>query len=377
MKDTAKHSKIERPSFRSAVVIALLTLGWLFGGMAELSKAAGPMLVTYGISPMSAEPVLDGKLDDACWKTVPEIPKFFGFRVEPPFEVPPEIKTMAKIGAAQDALFVGIYCYETNMAALRVNHTKRDDGSLWEDDCVELYFSPDNNPETLRKFTINSVGNVNDFLKNDITWNAAGWAVATAAHPDGWSVEVRIPWSDLGHKPREMEVWRFSVIRFAWTGSPKGESIYQGAVTAPGMYDHWRGRERMGYMVFSDRWAPMLDSVPLTLVQGAGPEWRLPTTAGVLTYADYGYELRNRQAAVRLLARECRNNLWRMIDKSLQEKVIKLESALDEASKQIPAQGSVSFDAWTTGLRQLDELEKQFNELRMQMVYDRLLDQRE
>lgn len=137
-------------------------------------------------------PVLDGKLDDALWQSAPWATEFrqsegFGRESE---------KT--KVWAYYDAtyLYVAFDCTESKMQALQLDSRKRDH-LQWRDNSVEFVLRPDMKSEDYYQFIVNADGSVFDGKGKvhvyDVTFEAK-----TSKREDGYSVEIAIPWSELG-----------------------------------------------------------------------------------------------------------------------------------------------------------------------------------
>lgn len=190
---------------------ALLPLGLL---------QAAPVLTLHTVAPIVA-PVLDGKLDDACWQELPRVTTFYSFFATSPR--PAGSKTDFQVGYADKGVYLAIRFYEPNMDKLKAAITQRGDGNLWQDDSAEIYFDPAGTAVGFRKFVINSLGTQAgtfqlDGANVDSTWNPDGWQVAVSKDATGWYAELFFPYSVLGRTPKPGDLWRFAICRFAYTG---------------------------------------------------------------------------------------------------------------------------------------------------------------
>lgn len=85
------------------------------------------------------------------------------------------------------------------------------DGALWQDDAVEVFLKPQGSADYYQVI-VNAHGDVADCRGRDAAWNARVEAAAGSA--DGrWTVEVRVPWEDLGGPPQPGDVWRVNFAR--------------------------------------------------------------------------------------------------------------------------------------------------------------------
>lgn len=84
---------------------------------------------------------------------------------------------------------------------LRASATKRD-GSVWEDDSVELVVQGDD-PDRIAHFIVNPIGTIYDSLsprtgKTDVKWNCEGVKAASTVRAGWWELEMSVPLSAIG-----------------------------------------------------------------------------------------------------------------------------------------------------------------------------------
>jgi hypothetical protein len=142
------------------------------------------------------KPVLDGKLDDACWKLAPPatLRKFVG-NAENACTYPTEVRALFTL----DGVYFGLRMTEPLPQELKTDLTARDDGMMWHQDCVELYL--DVTGQNLGKFyqlILTARPAVMDLKDGDPAWNCAGLVTAVHRGTDFWSMEVFIPFASLG-----------------------------------------------------------------------------------------------------------------------------------------------------------------------------------
>lgn len=167
---------------------------------------------TYEVFALQQAAVLDGKLDEAAWRRVPEAT---GFYVLGGREFALCKQTFFRAGWTDDSLYLAVRCFEPDPG--KMNASGGDEGQLWLDDSVELFFKPHDSDEYFH-LAANSVG---------ARWNGVGmgnprplwaWGAKAQVGPDNWSLEARIPFSVLKRTPSEGETWRVSVARNINTG---------------------------------------------------------------------------------------------------------------------------------------------------------------
>lgn len=158
-------------------------------------------------------PLLDGKLDDECWKILPSAKCFFiiggnEFAMTKP--------SFFKVGWDNENFYFAFFAEEPETNKIVA---KRPDGdkSLWMEDSVELFLIPPG--LNCWQFIINAKGS---------RWNGDGftgatlplenWEAKTFIGENFWSIEVKIPFKILGKVPQNDEKWKINVGRNNITG---------------------------------------------------------------------------------------------------------------------------------------------------------------
>jgi hypothetical protein len=169
--------------------------------------------------------VLDGKLDDACWKQAVSIDRFASFWTKTP-----RTGTKAYLLWDDDALY---YAATMTDAEMRSYGAVRND-SLWDGDVFELFFKPSAEKPEYYEFQSNPKS-----IVFEAAWPERGRdygdlrklpelgsksVVAVDGSLDqpgdqdkGWTVEARIPWSAFaltGGKPKAGDSWLFALCRY-------------------------------------------------------------------------------------------------------------------------------------------------------------------
>jgi hypothetical protein len=180
-------------------------------------------------------PVLDGKLDDRCWRQAAVIDHFAAFWLNPK---EPRHGMFAYLVWDEDALY---YAGSMSDAELRSFGTKRND-TLWDGDVFELFLKPSAERPEYYEFQANPKAVVFEmaFAKRPdgpVDFAAAaplgsraqvaleGTLDQPGDRDQGWTVEGRIPWSAFaptGGKPKPGDEWHFAICRY--DHGPKGTS---------------------------------------------------------------------------------------------------------------------------------------------------------
>ena len=157
------------------------------------------------VSPTAQPPAIDGRLDDPCWATAALAD---GFRLNDSGALAGQ-QTTARVTCDDRNLYLGIECLEATPARMKAAVLK-DGGSVWEDDCVEVFLDTRHDRATCYQVVANSRG---------VNWSgahciAASWkpqvVSATMVGSDRWFAEIAIPLRDLDARS---PVWGFNIGR--------------------------------------------------------------------------------------------------------------------------------------------------------------------
>ncbi|MCK5801944.1 MAG: family 20 glycosylhydrolase, partial [Lentisphaeria bacterium] len=161
-------------------------------------------------------PTLDGDLDDSAWRGAAKLEGFVRYGSG---EFAKD-STIAFVTYDSRALYIAARLTSSAMDKLRSDETARD-ADVWRDDCLEIFVDSGHTHREWRQFVTNSVGARFDARMpggkegRGKDWNAAGWEVKGAKGADAWTVEMKLPFSDLGGAPKPGDVWGFNVCREA------------------------------------------------------------------------------------------------------------------------------------------------------------------
>jgi hypothetical protein len=134
-------------------------------------------------------------------------------QVEPVEGAPASQRTEVRILYDDQAIYVGAMLYDTGPLATVL---ARRDASMSESDAFVVLFDSYHDHQTAYRFATNPSGMVHDQIvtsgRNDSSWDPV-WEVATEIVEGGWSVEMRIPFSQLRFSPEEEQVWGLQLER--------------------------------------------------------------------------------------------------------------------------------------------------------------------
>jgi len=159
-------------------------------------KRVAPVIQAVSVD---APPVIDGKLDDACWEKASRLEGFFAPDVD---QAPPE-ETIGLLCVGEEAIYCAIICKDRTPGDIRAQETRRN-GEIWEDDFVELCLDPWHQHEDAYHFRVTARGTQHEEIPGGsatkIEWRG-DWSAATARTDDGWVCELAIPFSILRYPP--------------------------------------------------------------------------------------------------------------------------------------------------------------------------------
>ncbi|MDH3816264.1 MAG: carbohydrate binding family 9 domain-containing protein [Acidobacteriota bacterium] len=167
-------------------------------------------------APLLAEnPVIDGILDDAVWKTAEEVSDFVQF--QPEFGVASPFKTVVLVGYTSETLYVAFQNFDPELSKIAAAVTARD-GDLKRDDSVTVLIDTNHDRRTGYYFATNLLGVQTDGKIGDNgrvvddRWDAA-WECASSRTDDGWTTEFAIPLKMLRFAGGEDASWGINFFR--------------------------------------------------------------------------------------------------------------------------------------------------------------------
>jgi hypothetical protein len=183
----------------------------------------------------TAEPIkLDGRLDEALWKaTTPAT----GFTQNDPQDGSPATEpTEVWVAYDDHALYVAAFCHDSEPSKIRKRLGRRD--TQTDSDWFGVAVDPYNDKRSGYVFYANPAGAITDAaLSNDAnqddSWDGV-WENKSAVTPEGWTIEIRIPFNQIRFPKKDEYVWGINFRRmirrrnemstFNW--SPKSEPTF-------------------------------------------------------------------------------------------------------------------------------------------------------
>lgn len=151
-----------------------------------------------GVRPLVAKkvpeaPTVDGKLDDKVWEKAVETT--YRRHIKNGEDTEPRHPTWVKAVWTADGVTFGFRCTEPNPDKLKMDNTSRDDGTLWFQDCVEIFLEPSGKGGgPVVQLLISAGGGLFDAWGDKGTaWTCEGLKFAKAIGDGFWSLEVYVP----------------------------------------------------------------------------------------------------------------------------------------------------------------------------------------
>lgn len=183
-----------------------------WGFSQETSKSIPKRIYTTNVLQGEA-PKIDGIIDDESWNSVEWASDFIENR--PDENTPPTEQTKFKIMYDAKFLYVAIRALDKNPKKI-VKRLSRRDG--FDGDWVEINIDSYHDLRSGFSFTVTAAGVKGDeFISNngnnwDGSWNPI-WYTKTSVDSEGWSAEMKIPFSQLRFGKSDEQIWGLQVQR--------------------------------------------------------------------------------------------------------------------------------------------------------------------
>ncbi|MGY8915253.1 MAG: sugar-binding protein, partial [Flavobacteriales bacterium] len=158
-------------------------------------------------------PVVDGLLDDAAWNETEWAGDFIEWR--PDENNPPTFGTRFKIVYDAKNLYIGIQAFDKAPDSIEKRLSRRDG---FQGDIVEVNIDSYLDKRTGFSFSVSAAGVKGDeFISDngnnwDSSWNPI-WYTKTNIDGEGWTAELKIPFSQLRFGKSQEQVWGLQVQR--------------------------------------------------------------------------------------------------------------------------------------------------------------------
>lgn len=173
---------------------------------------------------LTGKVTIDGILSEKVWDR-PGFDEFF--QQEPVQGEKPTQRTEIWLAYDDEAIYFAARYYDSCPDSILARLVRRD--FVWGDpsDGTVLYLDSYGDKRSGYFFYVNAAGTLadglleNDSKQTDLTWDAV-WEGVPHIDKNGWSVEMRIPFSQLRFKKSDVQVWGVNVERYI---SRKAETV--------------------------------------------------------------------------------------------------------------------------------------------------------
>ena len=185
-----------------------MTVRAALAGVAILA-AAGPRA---GVA--AQEIRVDGRLDEAAWSEATVVSDFV--QGEPVEGAAPGESTEVRLLFGPDAIYVGARMTEAGGRIARQLVRRDETGQA---DWFEVSFDPNRDRRTGYQFRVTAAGVQRDAYlfddnQDDDSWDAV-WESEAVVDGDGWTAEMRIPWSQIRYEPGSApQTWGVNFTRW-------------------------------------------------------------------------------------------------------------------------------------------------------------------
>jgi hypothetical protein len=160
-------------------------------------------------------PVIDGRLSEEAWSHA-EVADRFTQR-DPDEGQPATEKTEVRVMYDADALYIGARMHDSDPAGITRRLSNRDTSDN-DADRLMVFLDPRRDRRTGVEFWVSAAGVQRDVAisndtNEDASWDAV-WSSAIAFDDQGWSAELRIPFSQLRFNAGDVQTWGLNVGRF-------------------------------------------------------------------------------------------------------------------------------------------------------------------
>ncbi|MDR9456165.1 MAG: DUF5916 domain-containing protein [Salegentibacter sp.] len=169
---------------------------------------------TYEITRISDAPIIDGKLDDEVYQSLPIASDFLMFEPGDGDPIPEAYATDVKVAYNDEAIFIAAYMRSGEPEKTVKQFTQRDNVGLSEFFLVDI--NPYDDGENQTRFIVTTSGAIIDGKANgdneDYTFNTV-WEAEVSHDDTGWYAEIKIPYSALRFPKKKIQSWAIQFSR--------------------------------------------------------------------------------------------------------------------------------------------------------------------
>ena len=160
-------------------------------------------------------PKIDGNLDDDAWKNIPIAKDFIEFRPNNGKAEDADFKSEVKIAYDDTGIYVSAMLYDKEPSKISKELTERD--NIGNDDFFVLFLNGYNDKQQSLELFVTAAGvqadsKITNENGEDFSWNGI-WYSAAKIVENGWTVEMKIPFSELRFPKSEVQNWGLNFFR--------------------------------------------------------------------------------------------------------------------------------------------------------------------
>ena len=193
-----------------ALVVAFAVSSAARAAEQQTSHPAAPVLqVVRAASPIT----IDGDLSEDVWRIAPPATEFI--QTDPDEGKPATERTEVRVAYDASAIYVSARLHDREAVKISRQLSRRDQDA--QADWFSVYLDPHHDHLTGAVFRVSAAGVQADAIifndsHLDESWDAV-WTSAVTVDETGWSVEMRIPWSQLRFPRAERHTFGINVLR--------------------------------------------------------------------------------------------------------------------------------------------------------------------
>jgi len=197
--------------FDLVFIFILLVSGPLLAEKGEINKK------TLFVSRLNqAKPVIDGHLNDGCWKSG----RFRSdlIQLRPVEGNSPSEKTEFCINYDENNIYIAVKAFDSRPDSIEALVVRRDDMGVTNSDYIFVMFDSHFDGRTAYEFGINAAGSREDVFfsedanRMDVNWDPV-WEAESSITEYGWCTEMCIPFTALRFSKAENQKWGFNFYR--------------------------------------------------------------------------------------------------------------------------------------------------------------------
>ena len=204
---------------RSIALLAALAALSPFAARSQASTASvhphPPPVATAALR--RGDVVIDGRLNETAWQAAVPLTQFT--EDQPDEGKPATQRTEVRILYDQDAIYIGARLFDSlGRAGVRAPLARRDqllggNNNQLTTDKFAIVLDPYHNHRDRIWFEVNPAGVRGEHFSGDASFDPV-WEAAATIDDQGWSAEMRIPFSQLRFSPDSLQTWGLQMWRY-------------------------------------------------------------------------------------------------------------------------------------------------------------------